>query len=97
MARDAQIELFRALTAHTAELEIERDAASGSVREFFDRRIEAAQLLSDWVAKALDSGRIDFGLQTQSPFEPKDEPDQSAPPQADRPSVLRRICLRFRI
>jgi hypothetical protein len=82
MATDAQIELFRALRAHTAELEIERDSASGHVLEALDRRVEAARLLLDWVSKALGPGPAGFPTQTPSPSEPQAEPGQSSRPQS---------------
>ncbi len=51
---EAQLQLFEALKAHTFELEIERDAASGPDREFLDRRLEASRLLLEWLSKALE-------------------------------------------
>jgi hypothetical protein len=54
MATDAKAQLFQALKAHTSELEIERDAASDRDLDTLDRRIGAAQLLLEWLSKALE-------------------------------------------
>jgi hypothetical protein len=54
MATEAQVELFRAVKAHTSGLEITRDVVEGLDREALDRRIEAARQLSEWIAQALE-------------------------------------------
>ena len=59
MATEGQIELFEAVRTHTSALETERHAASGSVRELLDRRLEAARSLSEWLSTIL---RLDPGF-----------------------------------
>jgi hypothetical protein len=53
MATEAQVELYRALKAHTSDLEITR-GVSALDQEILDRRIEAARQLSDWLSRALE-------------------------------------------
>jgi hypothetical protein len=52
--REARHQLYEALTAHKFELEIIRGLASGPDLEVLDRRIEAARLLLEWIARALE-------------------------------------------
>jgi hypothetical protein len=52
--REARHQLYEALSAHKFELEIIRGAASGPDLEILDRRIEAARLLLEWIARALE-------------------------------------------
>jgi len=51
--REAQRELYQALSTHKFELEIIRGAAADPDLEVLDRRIEAVQLLLEWIARAL--------------------------------------------
>jgi hypothetical protein len=53
-ARDSQRKLFQALEAHIFDLEITRGVTSGSNQETLDRRIEAAQLLLEWLSQDLE-------------------------------------------
>jgi hypothetical protein len=52
--REAQRQLYEALGAHKSDLEIIRGVASGPDLEALDRRIEAARLLLEWIARALE-------------------------------------------
>jgi hypothetical protein len=52
--REARHQLYEALSAHKFELEITRAVASGPDLEILDRRIEAARLLLEWIARALE-------------------------------------------
>jgi hypothetical protein len=52
--RDAQRPLYEALGAHKSDLEIMRGDASGPDLEVLNRRIEAARLLLEWIARALE-------------------------------------------
>ena len=54
MTREAQRQLYQALKAHKAELEITRGVAPGSDLEILHRRIEAARLLLEWLSQALE-------------------------------------------
>jgi hypothetical protein len=54
MALDAQHRLFEALKAHTFQLETERDAAPERDQTVFDRRLEAAQRLLEWLSTILE-------------------------------------------
>jgi hypothetical protein len=54
MTKEAQHQLYEALKAHKFDLEITRGAASGPDHEALDRRIEAARLLLEWIARALE-------------------------------------------
>jgi hypothetical protein len=56
MATDAQHRLFEALKAHTSELEAERKSASGPDQAVFDRRLEAARKLLEWLSTTLELG-----------------------------------------
>jgi hypothetical protein len=51
--REAHRQLYEALKAHKSELEIIRGVVSGPDLEILDRRIEAARLLLEWIARAL--------------------------------------------
>jgi hypothetical protein len=50
--REARRQLYEALRAHKFELELIRGVASGPDLEVLDRRIEAARLLLEWLARA---------------------------------------------
>jgi hypothetical protein len=65
--RESQRKLFQALEAHIFDLEITRGVTSGSNRSL-DRRIEAAQLLLEWLSQ-------DFELEPASPAVPRHERD----------------------
>jgi hypothetical protein len=54
MTRETQYQLYRALNAHTSDLEITRSFTSGRDLEVLDRRIEAAHGLLEWVEQALE-------------------------------------------
>jgi hypothetical protein len=54
MTTEGQRQLYQALSTHKFELEIIRGVASGPDLEVLDRRIEAAQLLLEWIARALE-------------------------------------------
>ena len=56
MMRELQGQLFQALEAHKFDLEVTRGLTSGSNRETLDRRIEATQLLLEWLPKDLELG-----------------------------------------
>ena len=54
MSIDAQLVLFQAIKAHTAELEIEQDGATGPDPKALDGRVEAARRLLEWIEQALE-------------------------------------------
>jgi hypothetical protein len=54
MTGEAQRQLYQALNAHKTELETVREVASGPDLEVLGRRIEAARLLLEWIAQALE-------------------------------------------
>jgi len=68
MMRGSRRQLFQALEAHIFDLEITRGATSGPNQEALDRRIEAAQLLLEWLSQ-------DFELEPASPAVPRHERD----------------------
>jgi hypothetical protein len=72
MTREAQRDLYQALKAHKTELEIIRGAASGPDLEVLNRRIEAARLLLEWIARALE-------------LEPPASPEVQTPPPSTSP------------
>jgi hypothetical protein len=53
MTTVAQRQLYEALNAHASYLEITRRFTSGRDLEALDRRIEAARLLLEWLARVL--------------------------------------------
>jgi hypothetical protein len=73
MATEAQVELYRAVKAHTSGLEITRDVVEGLDREALDRRIEAARQLSEWIARALE-------------LDPPASPEVQTPPPSSAPA-----------
>jgi hypothetical protein len=83
MATDARAQLIQALKAHTAELEIERDLAPEWDVEVLDLRIEASQLLLEWLSKALEPERAGSKHQTPPPCGLRDDPQKSPPPETD--------------
>jgi hypothetical protein len=54
MTGEAQRQLYQALNAHKTELETIRGVPSGPDLEVLGRRIEAARLLLEWIARALE-------------------------------------------
>jgi hypothetical protein len=54
VAKEAQDKLFEALKAHIAQLEAERDRASGHNQAVLDRRLEAAARVSEWLSTRLE-------------------------------------------
>jgi hypothetical protein len=66
--RESKRKLFQGLEAHTFDLEITRGVTSGSNQETLNRRIEAAQLLLEWLSQ-------DFELEPASPAVPRREKD----------------------
>jgi hypothetical protein len=54
MAKEAQCKLFEALKAHIAQLEAERDRASGHNQAVLAHRLEAAARVSKWLSTRLE-------------------------------------------
>jgi hypothetical protein len=80
MATDAKAQLFRALKAHTSELEIERDVALDRDLEAIDRRIGAARTLLEWLSKALEREPAPSPPAQTPPPRPQVDPDQGPLP-----------------
>jgi hypothetical protein len=56
MIRESQRQLVQALEAHKFDLEVVRGLTSGSNQQTLDRRIEATQLLLEWLSQKLELG-----------------------------------------
>jgi hypothetical protein len=83
MATDARAQLVQAIKAHTAELKIERSLAAIWDVEVLDLRIEATQLLLEWLSKALEPERAASKHQTPPPRGLRVAPKKSPPPETD--------------
>lgn len=85
MATASQIELFEALLAHSAELEVTRGAASDLELEALGRRIEAVRLLLEWLSQALEPQVPAFPV-VQTPLRSDFPADQGRSPPCEHPS-----------
>jgi hypothetical protein len=72
MAKEAQDKLFEALKAHMAQLEAERDRASGPNQAVLERRLDAAARVAEWLSTRLEQDytlpRPDWTLNAPSAF-----------------------------
>jgi hypothetical protein len=88
MTKEAQRQLYQALEAHKFELEIARGVTSGPD---LDRRIEAARLLLEWIARALElDPPASPEVQTPPPSTSPVDRDQTPPSAPDPPKTSRR-------
>jgi hypothetical protein len=88
---EARRQLYQALRAHISELEIERSVTSGPDLEALDRRIEAARLLLEWIARALElDPPASPEVQTPPPSSSPADRDQTPPSAPDPPKTSRR-------
>ena len=90
MTITSQFKLFQAVQTHATELETIRVVASGPDLEALNRRIEAAQLLLEWLSQALEPrSQASPAAQTRPPSRFPADQDQNPPPYApDSPSLL---------
>jgi hypothetical protein len=90
MTRETQRQLFQALKAHKFDLEITRSITSALDPEVLDRRIEAARLLLEWLAPALELGPpASPAVQTPPPSSAPADRDQIPPLAPDPPKTSR--------
>jgi hypothetical protein len=88
---EARRQLYQALRAHISELEIERSVTSGPDLEVLDRRMEAARLLLEWIARALElDPPASQEVQTPPPSSSPADRDQTPPSAPDPPKTSRR-------
>jgi hypothetical protein len=88
---EARRQLYQALRAHISELEIERSVTSGPDLEVLDRRMEAARLLLEWIARALElDPPASPEVQTPPPSSSPADRDQTPPSAPDPPKTSRR-------
>ena len=89
MTTTSQFKLFQAVQTHATELETIRVVASGPDLEALNRRIEAAQLLLEWLSQALEPrSQASPAAQTRPPSRFPADQDQSPPYAPDSPSLL---------
>jgi hypothetical protein len=87
--REARQQLYKALTAHKDHLEITR-TFTNLEGEVLDRRIEAARLLLEWLAPALELGPpASPAVQTPPPSSAPADRDQIPPLAPDPPKNSR--------
>jgi hypothetical protein len=90
-ATETQRKLYQALKAHKFDLEISRSITSGFDLEILDCRIEAAQLLVEWLSPALELDPSPFPtVQTPPPSDFLADRDQILPSASDPPKTSRR-------
>jgi hypothetical protein len=90
MTSEARRHLYQALKAHKLELEITRGVAVGPDLEILDRRIEAARLLLEWIARALElEPPASLAVQTPPPSSSLADQHQTPPSAPDPPKTSR--------
>jgi hypothetical protein len=86
---DARRQLYQALKAHKFDLEITRSVTSGLDLEVLDRRIEAVQLLLEWLSQALEPPpEASPAAQTPPPSRVQAGQDQTPPSAPDPPEKI---------